>query len=231
MCDRGPRLRLVEPAERRSSGRCPANHICDALHDARLVADTIPSPMPLNRHICNHAATCKLVPQICMDASRRLLSHPFRACWDEGQTPTCSSDINLEVFNRTAFLIIIPLVGDKGSQRRVQLHWRSSVAKLNFTKEKKDHIGHFLLPSVQIDFPQRLVALPRSSSRHLSPAAIFLEPLGHPGVVDVRGRSDFSRFDPRPERPHFGNFGPPAERRSFFVERRPFCETPPAVGL
>ena len=34
-------------------------------------------------------------------------------------------------------------------------------------------------------------------------------------LVDVRGRSDFSRFDPRPERPHFSNFGPPAERRSF----------------
>ena len=53
----------------------------------------------------------------------------------------------------------------------------------------------------------------------------------HPGVVDVRGRSDFSRFDPRPERPHFSNFGPPVERRPFFVERRPFCEMPPAVGL
>ena len=25
----------------------------------------------------------------------------------------------------------------------------------------------------------------------------------HPGEVDVRGRSDFGRFDPRPERPHF----------------------------
>ena len=25
-------------------------------------------------------------------------------------------------------------------------------------------------------------------------------------LVDVRGRSDFSRFDPRPERPHFSNF-------------------------
>jgi hypothetical protein len=36
---------------------------------------------------------------------------------------------------------------------------------------------------------------------------------GHRGVVDVRGRSDFSRFDPRPERPHFSNFGPPTERR------------------
>ena len=35
------------------------------------------------------------------------------------------------------------------------------------------------------------------------------------GVVDVRGRADFSRFDPRPERPHFSNFGPPAERRPF----------------
>ena len=55
--------------------------------------------------------------------------------------------------------------------------------------------------------------------------------LDHPGVLDVRGRSDFSRFDPRPERPHFSNFGPPAERRPFFVERRPFCETLPAVGL
>jgi hypothetical protein len=28
----------------------------------------------------------------------------------------------------------------------------------------------------------------------------------HPGVLDVRGRSDFSRFDPRPERPRFSNF-------------------------
>ena len=26
---------------------------------------------------------------------------------------------------------------------------------------------------------------------------------------DVRVRSDFSRFDPRPEVPHFSNFGPP----------------------
>ena len=34
--------------------------------------------------------------------------------------------------------------------------------------------------------------------------------LVHPGVLDVRGRSDFSRFDSRPERPHFSNFGPPA---------------------
>ena len=40
----------------------------------------------------------------------------------------------------------------------------------------------------------------------------------HPGVVDVRGRPDFSRFDPRPERPHFSNFGPPAERRPFCGE-------------
>ena len=51
------------------------------------------------------------------------------------------------------------------------------------------------------------------------------------GTRDVRGRSDFSRFDPRPEGPRFSNFGPPAERRPFFVERRSFCETPPAVGL
>ena len=49
----------------------------------------------------------------------------------------------------------------------------------------------------------------------------------HPGVVDVRGRSDFSRFDPRPERPHFSNFGPPAERRPFFCgAKTSFCEMP-----
>eukprot|EP00964_Phaeocystis_antarctica_P007752 scaffold4173_cov54-Phaeocystis_antarctica.AAC.3 len=42
----------------------------------------------------------------------------------------------------------------------------------------------------------------------------------HPGVLGVRGRPDFSRFDPRPERPHFSNFGPPAGRR-------PFCENSP----
>ena len=43
--------------------------------------------------------------------------------------------------------------------------------------------------------------------------------LDHPGVLDVRGRRDFSRFDPRPGRPHFSKFGQPAERR-------PFCEKP-----
>ena len=42
----------------------------------------------------------------------------------------------------------------------------------------------------------------------------------HGGVLDVRGRPDFSRFDPRPGRPHFSNFGPP-------TERRPFCENSP----
>ena len=42
----------------------------------------------------------------------------------------------------------------------------------------------------------------------------------HGGVVDVRGRPDFSRFDPRPGRPHFSNFGPP-------TERRPFCKNSP----
>ena len=34
---------------------------------------------------------------------------------------------------------------------------------------------------------------------------------------DVRVRSDFSRFDPRPEVPHFSNFGPPMERRPVVV--------------
>ena len=42
----------------------------------------------------------------------------------------------------------------------------------------------------------------------------------HRGVLDIRGRRDFSRFDPSPGRPHFSNFGPPAERR-------PFCENSP----
>ena len=40
-------------------------------------------------------------------------------------------------------------------------------------------------------------------------------PYEHPGVLDVRGRRDFSRFDPRPGKPHFSNFGPAAERRPF----------------
>ena len=29
----------------------------------------------------------------------------------------------------------------------------------------------------------------------------------HPGVLDVRGRRDFSRFDPRPQSPHFSKVG------------------------
>ena len=41
---------------------------------------------------------------------------------------------------------------------------------------------------------------------------IVLHAPGGPG--DVRDRSDFySRFDPRLERPHFSNVGPPTERR------------------
>jgi len=52
----------------------------------------------------------------------------------------------------------------------------------------------------------------------------------HPGVLDIRGRSDFSRFDPRPERPHFSNFGPPAERRPLFVERRDLFVRDAACG-
>ena len=35
------------------------------------------------------------------------------------------------------------------------------------------------------------------------------------GIVDIRSRRDFSRFDRRPERPHFSNFGPPAVGRPF----------------
>ena len=170
-CDRGPRLRLVEPAERRSSGRCPANHICDALHDARLVADTIPSPIATEpTQLANWFPRYAWTPASFTPASFTSLS----SLLGRRSNPD-SSDINLEVFNRTAFLIIIPLVGDKGSQRRVQLHWRSSVAKLNFTKEKKDHIGHFLLPSVQIDFPQTRCRPAEKLISHLPPAAIFLE--------------------------------------------------------
>ena len=30
--------------------------------------------------------------------------------------------------------------------------------------------------------------------------------LAHPGVLDVRGRPHFSRFDPRPGTPHFSTF-------------------------
>jgi hypothetical protein len=56
------------------------------------------------------------------------------------------------------------------------------------------------------------------SDKHQSYLIYPLQPVQHPGELDVRGRSDFSRFDLRPERPHFSNFGPPAERRPFFVE-------------
>ena len=54
----------------------------------------------------------------------------------------------------------------------------------------------------------------------------------HPGVLDVRGRSDqFSRFDPRPERPHFSNFGPPTERMGggVFVAQNRHTLTPKRV--
>ena len=54
-------------------------------------------------------------------------------------------------------------------------------------------------------------------------ACVTVRPARHPGVLGVRGRPDFSRFDPRPERPHFSNFGPPAERI-------PFCENSPQGG-
>ena len=61
-------------------------------------------------------------------------------------------------------------------------------------------------------------------SRDSAPAG---ERLPHPGVLDIRGRSDFSRFDPRPERPHFSNFGPRPRSEDlflwsedFFVRRR-----------
>ena len=45
---------------------------------------------------------------------------------------------------------------------------------------------------------RRFVILPVCISRQVQ-----TKPLLHPGVVDVRGRPHFSRFDPRPGRPHF----------------------------
>ena len=61
---------------------------------------------------------------------------------------------------------------------------------------------------------------PRRRRRRHRVAHALAEALAHPGVLGVRGRPDFSRFDPCPERPHFSNFGPPAELR-------PFCENSP----
>ena len=49
---------------------------------------------------------------------------------------------------------------------------------------------------------------------------IDLEPPG--GSRRIKGGpSDFSRFDPRPERPHFSNFGPPAEQ-TFYCGSKTF---------
>jgi hypothetical protein len=57
-------------------------------------------------------------------------------------------------------------------------------------------------------------------------------------VVDVRGRSDFSSFNLRPERPHFSNFGPPTgegARRTdvlLLAELTPSdCKRPSLAGL
>ena len=38
-----------------------------------------------------------------------------------------------------------------------------------------------------------------------------------PGVLDIRGRRDFSRFDPSPGRPHFSKSGPPVDAKTFFI--------------
>ena len=40
-----------------------------------------------------------------------------------------------------------------------------------------------------------------------SPSSLLRGSFAPREVVDVRGRADFSGFDPRPERPHFSNFG------------------------
>ena len=44
--------------------------------------------------------------------------------------------------------------------------------------------------------------------------------ISHRGVVDVRGCPDFSRFDPRPERSHFSNFGV-RPRSEDFLRKQP----------
>ena len=75
------------------------------------------------------------------------------------------------------------------------------------------------------------VALLRWRSRSAQAAGRPLARRAAPGGTRRKGSVGLYRFDPRPKRPHFSNFGPPAERRPFFVERRPFCETLPAVGL
>jgi hypothetical protein len=52
--------------------------------------------------------------------------------------------------------------------------------------------------------------LPASS---VSAVQLILQTMCSARTPPVRGGSDFSRFDPRLERPHFSNVGPPTERR------------------
>ena len=55
---------------------------------------------------------------------------------------------------------------------------------------------------------------PNTPSRCHAVISLFSSPPRARGVVDVRGGTDFSRFDPRPPgRPHSSNFDPPAEQR------------------
>ena len=141
-CDRGPHAYVLSSLRRGVAAADAQRTIFVMRCTMRGSLQTrYPVPLPLNRHSCNHAATCKWwFPRYAWTPHAGFFHTPFEPAVGRRTNPD-NSDINLEVFNRTAFLIIIPLVGDKGSQRRVQLHWRSSVAKLNFTKEKKDHIG------------------------------------------------------------------------------------------
>ena len=45
-------------------------------------------------------------------------------------------------------------------------------------------------------------------------------PQRHRGVLEIRGRRDFGRFDPSPgEAPHFSKSGPPPSRARGAVER------------
>ena len=65
-----------------------------------------------------------------------------------------------------------------------------------------------------------------------SPSSLLRGSFAPREVVDVRGRADFSGFDPRPERPTLVTLvRPRSDPKTFFVEGKTFCETPPAADF
>jgi len=58
----------------------------------------------------------------------------------------------------------------------------------------------------------RLASMPART--HLAAVVIVMNTLPLTRLLMLT-RRDFNRFDSRPGRPHFSNFGPPAERRPF----------------